>query len=88
MGRLGDDIAGEGNDQIITFGYGDKYLRRNSASAWIIPPQQYLHAAALTGAQVLQGLAPKRKLVGGNTEINFPGKAHSSRGRQPGDAGH
>lgn len=50
MGRLRNNVAGQGQYQVITFGDGDKDIRRNSASARVIPAQQNLHAAALPGA--------------------------------------
>ena len=85
---FGNHIAGERDDQIIAFGDGDKYLRRNRPTAGIIPAQQDLHPAAAAAARILQRLAPEGKLPGRNAKAYFPRETHSAGGGQPGDAGH
>ena len=85
---FGNHIAGERDDQIIAFGDGDKYLRRNRPTSGIIPAQQDLHPAAAAAARILQRLAPEGKLPGRNAQAYFPRETHSAGGGQPGDAGH
>ncbi len=87
-GGFGNDVAGEGDDQIVPFGDGNKHLRRNRSAARVVPAQQDLHPAAAAAARILQRLAPEGKLPGGNTEAYLPREAHSSGGGQPGDTGH
>ncbi len=87
-GGFGNHVAGEGDDQIVPFGDGNKHLRRNRTAAGVVPAQQDLHPAAAAAARILQRLAPEGKLPGGNTEAYLPREAHSAGDGQPGDAGH
>ena len=87
-GGFGDHIAGEGNNQIVPFGDGNKYLGRNLAAAGVVPAQQDLHPAAASAARILQRLAPEGKFPGRDAETYLSRETHSAGGGQPGDAGH
>ena len=80
-----DDIAGEGNNQIMFLSQGDKHVRGDPPLARIVPAQQDLHADALLITRIHQRLAEQLKFAGGKAEIYLPGKAHPVCGGQPGD---
>ncbi len=83
--RFGDDIPGEGNNQVMFFGQRDKHVRGDPPLARVIPAQQNFDPDARLSSGIHQRLTEKLKFPFRNTHIDFPGEAHAVRCGQPGE---
>ncbi|VFS06564.1 Uncharacterised protein [Enterobacter cancerogenus] len=80
-----NDVAGEGGNQVVLLGQGNKHVGRNPALTRVIPAQQDLNAHALLRSGIDQRLAEQLEFTRRQPHIDLPGKAHPAGGGKPGD---